>query len=93
MYLRHTLTAAAILAFAAAVQAHDCSGGAEGGMDATGNQCSDLATVVGAASAPPAAKAGDKAARPAAATLRPARATLRTPNGSHLARATTAQGR
>jgi hypothetical protein len=24
-----------------AVYAHDCSGGADGGMDATGNQCSD----------------------------------------------------
>ena len=27
--------------FPLAVSAHDCSGGADGGMDATGNQCSD----------------------------------------------------
>lgn len=25
--------------------AHDCSGGADGGMDATGNQCNDVASV------------------------------------------------
>lgn len=31
--------------FTLSAQAHDCSGGADGGMDATGNQCSDTAAV------------------------------------------------
>lgn len=93
MNLRHTLTAAAALVFAAAVQAHDCSGGAEGGMDATGNQCNDPAAVVAAAPAPATVKPVDQATRPAAATLRPARSAARAANGSgRLARATTAQG-
>jgi hypothetical protein len=93
MNLRHILTAAAGLLLAAAVQAHDCSGGTEGGMDATGNQCNDPATVVAAAPAPGAVKAGDQASRPAAA-VRPPRSAARAANGSErLARATTPQGR
>jgi hypothetical protein len=31
--------------FTLSAQAHDCSGGADGGMDATGNQCNDTAAV------------------------------------------------
>jgi len=31
--------------FTLSAQAHDCSGGEGGGMDATGNQCNDTATV------------------------------------------------
>jgi hypothetical protein len=30
--------------FTLSAQAHDCSGGTDGGMDATGNQCNDAAT-------------------------------------------------
>ncbi len=29
--------------FTLSAQAHDCSGGTDGGMDATGNQCNDAA--------------------------------------------------
>ena len=43
----------AMLAFAIAMMAgtaiaHECSGGTEGGMDATGNQCNDAIPVVAA---------------------------------------------
>lgn len=31
--------------FTLSARAHDCSGGTDGGMDATGNQCNDAATV------------------------------------------------
>ena len=90
MDLRHTVTAAAALLLAAAVQAHDCSGGAEGGMDATGNECSGPGAFVAAAPASAAAKPAVQAARPVAATARPLRTAARTPV---LARAPAAQGR
>jgi hypothetical protein len=38
-----SLIAAMALSFSA--HAHDCSGGANGGMDATGNQCNDMASI------------------------------------------------
>ena len=41
MNLRRALTAAAALLLAATVHAHDCSGGTDGGMDATENKCKD----------------------------------------------------
>jgi hypothetical protein len=31
--------------FTLSAQAHDCSGGTDGGMDATGNQCNDVAAI------------------------------------------------
>ncbi len=31
--------------FTLSAEAHDCSGGTDGGMDATGNQCNDVAAV------------------------------------------------
>ena len=34
-----------VAAFAAPLHAQVCSGGADGGIDATGNQCSDAATI------------------------------------------------
>lgn len=38
--------------FSVSAYAHDCSGGADGGMDATGNQCNDpVAAVVSSDSA------------------------------------------
>lgn len=36
--------------FTLSTQAHDCSGGNEGGMDATGNQCNDATVVTNDAS-------------------------------------------
>jgi hypothetical protein len=44
MKMQRILAFAAVMALSFAAQAHDCSGGAAGGMDATGNQCSDEAT-------------------------------------------------
>ena len=35
----------AAMLFPMSAYAHDCSGGASGGMDATGNQCNDAATI------------------------------------------------
>jgi hypothetical protein len=42
------LIAAAL--FSLSAHAHDCSGGAEGGIDATGNQCNDTVAVATIAS-------------------------------------------
>ena len=36
---------AAATLFSLSAHAHDCSGGAGGGMDATGNQCNDAAAI------------------------------------------------
>ena len=36
--------------FSVSAHAHDCSGGSNGGMDATGNECSDVTTVATVAS-------------------------------------------
>ena len=88
MNLRHALIAAAAVLLAASAQAHDCSGGNDGGMDATGNQCNEPARLTAAASAP----VKSEAARPTAASARPAKIAARTANGSGLlARAPTAQ--
>lgn len=90
MNLRHALIATAALLLAASAHAHDCSGGTDGGMDATGNQCNEPARVAAAAPAP----AKSEAARPATASARPAKTAARTPNASErLARAATVQGR
>jgi hypothetical protein len=35
----------AAMFFSLSAHAHDCSGGTNGGMDATGNECNDTATV------------------------------------------------
>ena len=43
MKIQPILAFAAVMALSFAAQAHDCSGGASGGMDATGNQCGDEA--------------------------------------------------
>lgn len=45
MKLTRALITAAALCLAATVHAHDCSGGADGGMDATGNQCNDRVAI------------------------------------------------
>lgn len=95
MNLRHTLTAAAAVLLAATAQAHDCSGGTDGGMDATGNQCNEPASFVAAAPASADDKSGAPTVLPPTVTVRPARIiAARMPDGSErLARATTAQGR
>ena len=41
MKIKSILAFAAVMALSFAAHAHDCSGGAGGGMDATGNQCND----------------------------------------------------
>jgi hypothetical protein len=72
--------ATVVLAISLSAHAHDCSGGPDGGSDATGNQCNDAATIVapsaisaiaagaGSPSAPAtkAAPAASKSARAAA---------------------------
>jgi hypothetical protein len=71
MNVRITLLAAAMLAIAGMADAQHCSGGAGGGMDATGNECSDVrnawvapaAPVAGPVAASP--QADPKQARPA----------------------------
>jgi len=90
MNLRHTLIAAAALAFAAAAQAHECTGGTDGGMDATGNQCNDLTTVVAATPPAPASKQAEATVRAPALASRPAKRTAK--GAERLARVTSAQG-
>ena len=46
MNLRCMLLAAVSFALAGAAYAHDCSGGTDGGMDATGNECNVAAAIV-----------------------------------------------
>ena len=38
--------ATVVLAISLSAHAHDCSGGPDGGSDATGNQCNDAAAIV-----------------------------------------------
>jgi hypothetical protein len=38
--------AATAMLVSVSAHAHDCSGGSSGGMDATGNQCNDVASLV-----------------------------------------------
>jgi hypothetical protein len=86
----HTLITAAALVLAASAHAQDCSGGKDGGMDATGNECNQPAPIVPAAQTP----AKSVAARPTTAAARPATTSIRTPSKSdRLARVTTPQGR
>jgi hypothetical protein len=74
----HTLITAAALVLAASVHAHDCSGGKDGGMDATGNECNQPVPIVAAAQAP----AKSVAQRPTTAAARPATASTRPPKRS-----------
>jgi hypothetical protein len=86
----HALIAAAALALAASAHAHDCSGGNDGGMDATGNQCNQPAPAVAVVQTP----GKSLAARPANAAARPAKTSVRAPNKTdRLARVTIPQGR
>jgi len=45
MNAKFLLSTVAGMLFTLSVHAHDCSGGTDGGMDATGNQCNDVAAV------------------------------------------------
>lgn len=87
MKLTRALITAAALCLAATAHAHDCSGGTDGGMDATGNQCNDKAPVTASvpARAPAAVRPAGRAASAVPATTAGAR--------ERLARATAAQGR
>jgi hypothetical protein len=86
----HALITAAALVLAASAHAQDCSGGKDGGMDATGNECNQPAPIVAAAQPP----AKSVSARPTIAAARPVTTSIRTPNKSdRLARVTTPQGR
>ncbi|MFO1302942.1 MAG: hypothetical protein U1F54_04375 [Burkholderiales bacterium] len=89
MNLRHALIATAALVLAASARAHDCSGGTDGGMDATGNQCNEPARVVAAAPAP----AKSEAVRSVNASARPAKTAAGTPNGSERLAHATGHGR
>lgn len=53
MHARRTLSFVIAAAFAATVQAQVCSGGSEGGMDATGNQCNEIGQVIAQAADDP----------------------------------------
>jgi len=86
----HSLIAAAALAFAASAHAQNCSGGTDGGTDATGNQCNQPASAVAAEQTP----AKSLSARPANGVARPEKASVRAPNKpNRLARATISRGR
>jgi len=93
MNIRHMIVvAASTLTFAASVQAQDCSGGADGGMDATGNQCgvwTSAATIAGApVLAQPVAAPGLHRGAIAARTA--TRATQRSPRMADASRGTSA---
>ncbi len=86
----HTLITAAALVFAASAHAHDCSGGKDGGMDATGNECNQPVSIVAAAQTP----AKSVAPRPTTAAARRATTSIRPPNRSdRVVLVTTPQGR
>ena len=65
MNIRRTIVLLAILAIAASAHAQTCSGGPDGGMDATGNQCGS--SPVPSSNAAPAAAIPAKARRVARA--------------------------
>jgi len=46
--------------FSLSAHAHDCSGGADGGIDATGNQCNDTVAVATVASTDPVSAASGR---------------------------------
>ena len=52
MSARSISLAVAVLALSAVAHAHDCSGGPDGGMDATGNQCNEPAAFIAPSTAP-----------------------------------------
>ena len=86
----HTVIAIAILLLAASAHAQECSGGKDGGMDATGNECNKPAPVVAPAQTP----AKSVAARETTGASRSVAPSMRMPNRSdRLARVTTPQGR
>jgi len=76
MKIQPILAFAAMMALSFAAQAHDCSGGAAGGMDATGNQCSDesaysSASVSSMQAASPAAQFGTRHQQSTVAAITP----------------------
>ena len=67
--------------FTLSAQAHDCSGGTDGGMDATGNQCNDTAAAAAAATAATATEVSSD--HPTSTSARPPKAdTNKAPAGN-----------
>lgn len=86
MKLQRIFAFAAAMTLSLAAQAHDCSGGAAGGMDATGNQCNDGAYVATSTVASPATAAGLNSsthAAPAKASRKANRHGSRTKTSQH----------
>ena len=82
MNVHHRIVlAASTLAFAVSVQAQSCSGGAEGGMDATGNDCGVWTSATAIAGTPALAQpvAAPGLHRAAIAARAVARTTQKTP--------------
>ena len=95
MKLQLALTFVAGLACATAAYAQTCSGGADGGMDATGNQCSQSDRILVAEPAPAATAAGARvvpalAGAHEAAAFRAASARRATPKSVRLVSTATA---
>ena len=87
MQLRYALVTTIVLALAGVAHATGCSGGSDGGMDATGNQCTEAAPVMEAAPAPAAG------GQPGSATRSPSTATRPPSKSERLGRTRIAQVR
>jgi len=87
MKLRYTLVTTIVLAIAGVAHAADCSGGSDGGMDATGNECSVTAPTMAAA------PVSGNAAQAPAASRSPPSATPRPYKSDRHARTRIAQAR
>lgn len=78
MNQHHVLIAVAILVLAGSAQAQECSGGSDGGMDATGNDCNQPPAIVAAAPRP----VKSAAARATTGAARSGTTPIRTPTQS-----------
>lgn len=90
--LKSAIAFAAAMLVAGAVHAHDCSGGAGGGMDATGNDCGGVADVAFAGDPVAAAAARGSTAATARKAAPPIVAMNRTGHASHHAHVRHASG-
>jgi len=74
MRLRYALVTTIVLALAGVAHATGCSGGTDGGMDATGSQCNQAAPAMEAAPAPAAGgQPGGATRSPSTATRAPSK--------------------
>ena len=93
MKIKPILAFAAAMAFSFSAHAHDCSGGAGGGMDATGNQCNaegaySAELVSHAPAANPAAQFGPRHEQNVAGAIKPVATSA---NGATAARSASSQ--